>query len=73
MLDELRATTCILTGVLTDCCITITAHDAHVRKFSTWIPADCVAAKSSADTLTALLQLERVIGADVRPASGRSA
>lgn len=63
MLDELGARSLVLTGVMTDSCITMTAADAHMRKFDVWIPRDCVASGSQARTRAALLQLERVAGA----------
>ena len=63
MLDELGARSLVLTGVMTDSCITMTAADAHMRKFDVWIPRDCVASTSQARTRAALVQLERVAGA----------
>ena len=63
MLDELRAETLILTGVSADSCITMTAHDAHVRQFGVWTPCDCVASTEPSYTRAALKQLKRVAGA----------
>src|SRR4051812_26125308 len=63
MLDELGARGLILTGVMTDSCITMTANDAHMRKYDVWVPADCVASSTQARTRAALRQLERVAGA----------
>ena len=63
MLEELGARTLILTGVMTDSCITMTANDAHMRKLNVWVPRDCVASSSQARTRAALHQLERVAGA----------
>lgn len=70
MLDELGTRTCVLTGMLADACISITAHDAHVRKFGTWVPSDCIAARMPAHGRAALAQLRRVIDADTRPSNG---
>jgi nicotinamidase-related amidase len=72
MLEELGARTLILTGLSADSCITMTAHDAHVRKFALWVPRDCVAAAAPAHVRTALEQLERVTDADTRSAGIRS-
>jgi nicotinamidase-related amidase len=63
MLDELGADTLILTGVSADSCITMTAHDAHVRQFGVWTPRDCVASTELSYTRAALKQLKRVAGA----------
>ena len=63
MLDELSARSLVLTGVMTDSCITMTADDAHMRKYDVWVPSDCVASSSKARTRAALRQLERVAGA----------
>ena len=63
MLEEIGAKTLILAGVAADACITITALDAHVRKFKLWVPRDCVAAQSPAYTRAALAHLGRVADA----------
>ena len=63
MLDELGAETLILTGVSADSCITMTAHDAHVRQFGVWTPRDCVASAEVSYTRAALKQLKRVASA----------
>jgi len=60
MLDELGAETLILTGVSADSCITMTAHDAHVRQFGVWTPRDCVASAKLSYTRAALKHLKRV-------------
>jgi len=60
LLDELGVNQLILTGLVTDACITMTGHDAHVRRFKLWIPSDCVAASSARISRTALHQLARV-------------
>ena len=70
MLDELGAHSVILTGVMTDSCITMTANDAHMRKYDVWVPADCVASSTPARTRSALRQLEHVARATT--ASSRS-
>ena len=69
MLEELRAQTLILTGVSADSCITITAHDAHVRMFDVWTPRDCVASTDPAYTHEALKQLKRVAKASTLPST----
>jgi len=68
MLEELDVQSLILCGTATDACITMTAHDAHMRKFGLWVPRDCVAAKSAAITRSALAALARVTSASTEAA-----
>lgn len=70
LLAELSARTLILTGITADACITVTAHDAHIRQFDLWIPRDCVASASPNYARTALVELKRVTKA-VTAASSR--
>jgi nicotinamidase-related amidase len=70
MLDELGARSLVLTGVMTDSCIAMTANDAHMRKYDIWVPGDCVASASHARSRAALRQLERVAGATTGSSSG---
>lgn len=63
LLEELEINALALTGLVTDACITMTAHDAHVRKLKLWVPRDCVAASSDAISRVALRQLARVTSA----------
>ena len=69
MLEELRAQTLILAGVSADSCITMTAHDAHVRMFDVWTPRDCVASTDPAYTRQALGQLKRVAKVSTLPSA----
>lgn len=64
MLDELGVKTCILAGLLTDACISVTAYDAHIRRYEAWVPANCVAANTAAQSRLALAQLRRAAKAD---------
>lgn len=66
LLEELKATHLILTGVTADQCIFATAQDAYVRKFSLSIPADCVAAEKASYEKTALNHMARTLKADTR-------
>lgn len=69
LLEHLGARTLILTGLLADSCILFTAQDAHLRGYRVVVPSDCVAARSPEDHRRALRQLERGLGADIRPAA----
>jgi nicotinamidase-related amidase len=67
LLDDLGATTVILTGQSADSCIMFTAHDAYLRKLMLWVPADCVASPKPAYTRAALAHQERVLHASIAP------
>jgi nicotinamidase-related amidase len=67
LLDELGVTQLILAGLVTDICVAFTAHDAYMRKFELWIPADCSAAVSAREHHNAIDTLRRVAKARVRP------
>ena len=73
LLEELRTELLILTGTSTDSCISITAHDAHMRKFKLWIPSDCVASPKAEYSRAALAHLKRVTDASVVPSRRGSA
>jgi nicotinamidase-related amidase len=59
----------ILTGVAGNICVLFTANDAHMRRYELSIPADCVASESDHDNSWALDQMDRVLGADIRPST----
>jgi len=67
LLDELQTRTLILTGVAADACVSITAQEAHIRKFKLWVPSDCVASQSDSHTRAALVQLHRTTKASIAP------
>lgn len=69
LLDYLEVKTTILTGMATNICVLFTANDAYMRDFQLVVPRDCVAANTSEDTDYALLEMQRVLKADIRPAA----
>ena len=69
LLDELRVSRLVLTGLAADNCIMFTAHDAYLRKYALWVPADCVAAERASYERAALAHMARVTKADVRAAA----
>ena len=69
LLEELQADSLIVTGLSTDMCVFATAQDAHVRKYKLWIPSDCVAADTLEHEREALDQMQRTLGADIRPST----
>jgi nicotinamidase-related amidase len=69
LLEYLRASTLILTGVTADICVLFTANDAYMRDFNLVIPSDCVASNSPEENEHALALMERVLKADIRPSA----
>jgi nicotinamidase-related amidase len=65
LLRHLQVETLILTGLTSNSCITITAHDANMRAFDIYIPPDCSCARSEEEHGQALLQLEAMVGANL--------
>lgn len=55
LLDDLEVDRLILTGLQTDICVLFTAHDAYLRQYKLWVPADCVASEQ-AETSKAMLE-----------------
>jgi nicotinamidase-related amidase len=69
LLEHLHAGTLILTGLLADSCILLTAQEAHMRGYHVVVPADCVAARLAEDRRRALAQMRRALRADTRPST----
>lgn len=69
LLNHLQVETLILTGLTSNSCITVTAHDANMRGFDIYIPPDCSCARNAEEHAPALKALEAMAGADVRPST----
>jgi nicotinamidase-related amidase len=67
LLEHLGTRTLILTGLLADSCILLTAQEAHMRGYRVVVPADCVAARQPDDRRRALALMRRALDADTRP------
>jgi nicotinamidase-related amidase len=65
LLEHLQVETLILTGLTSNSCITVTAHDANMRGFNIFIPPDCSCARNAEEHLQALSQLKAMAGADL--------
>jgi nicotinamidase-related amidase len=70
LLQQLKISTLILTGVTTHQCVLFTAMDAHVRDYDLIIPSDCVGAPSAADNKHAFYVFSHALNAKI-VASGR--
>jgi nicotinamidase-related amidase len=66
LLEHLKISRLILTGITSDICILFTANDAYMRGYELYIPADCVAAVEKQQNDYALKYMERVLKADIR-------
>ena len=69
LLEHLRVETLVLTGLTTNSCITVTAHDANMRGFNIFVPADCSSARNPEEHRQALAQLKAMAGADITRSS----
>jgi nicotinamidase-related amidase len=63
LLQHLQVETLILTGLTSNSCISVTAHDANMRGFEIYIPPDCSCARRAEEHTQALAQLEAMAGA----------
>jgi nicotinamidase-related amidase len=67
LLEYLRVSSLILTGIAGNNCVLFTANDAYMRDFRLIVPEDCIASNSAEDNRYALGQMSGVLKADVRP------
>lgn len=70
LLQQLKISTLILTGVTSHQCVLFTAMDAHVRDYHLTIPSDCIGAANATDTRHALYVFSHALNAKIT-ASGR--
>jgi nicotinamidase-related amidase len=69
LLEYLEAKTLILTGIAGNNCVLFTANDAYMRDFHLIVPADCVVSIEVAENEYALKQIQKVLKADISPAT----
>lgn len=69
LLQHLRVETLILTGLTSNSCITVTAHDANMRGFDIYIPPDCSCARAVEEHTQALAQLRATAAVKLRRSS----
>lgn len=65
LLDQMQVRQLILTGLATDICVLMTAMDAYLRSYATWVPADCTAAESEGAQRWALQHMQGVLKCEV--------
>jgi nicotinamidase-related amidase len=67
LLRKLGATTLILCGLATNSCVVCTAHDARMRNFRLFVPADCTAAKTRREYGQAIAHIASMTDAKTSP------
>ncbi len=68
LLQQMRVRHLIVTGLATDICVQMTATDAYLRAYPTWVPADCCAAEDDASHTRALAYMQDVLKCRIEPA-----
>lgn len=69
LLAEMDTRELVICGLATDMCVQLTAADAFLREFRTWVPADCTAAEDEDAKAAALAYMASVLKCDVRPSN----
>lgn len=67
LLQYLKVSKLVLTGVAGDQCVLNTAMDAHIRDYGLWVPADATASLTPKRNQRALDHISEVLGASVAP------
>lgn len=65
LLEDLGVRRLILSGIATNLCVLMTAHDAHMRRMPLMVLSDCCAAESDFDHDVALSHLQRFCDATI--------
>jgi nicotinamidase-related amidase len=69
LLESLKVSRLVITGVTTDICVLFSAHDAYMRGYQVFVPEDCCAAIRTTYHTEALRFARRIAQADTRPAA----
>lgn len=69
LLHYLQVKALVLVGLTGNICVQFTANDAYMRDFHLFVPADCVASRTTNDNRAALKQMRTLLKADIRPSS----
>ena len=72
LLSEMQARELVICGLATDICVQLTAMDAFLRGFETWVPSDCTAAESTAAKRSALAYMASILRCDTTAAAQRT-
>jgi nicotinamidase-related amidase len=69
LLTEMQVRELVICGLATDICVQLTAMDAFLREFKTWVPSDCTAAESPAAKKASLDYMASVLKCDTSPST----
>lgn len=69
LLDQMKVHQLIVAGLATDICVQMTAMDAHLRAYATWVPADCNAAESPEAKDSAMRYMRDILKCDIHCAA----
>lgn len=67
LLIQMETKELVICGLATDMCVQLTAGDAFLRQYGTWVPADCTAAESATTKAASLAYMADVLKCDTRP------
>jgi nicotinamidase-related amidase len=67
LLEYLKVSRLVLTGVAGDQCVMTTAMDAHIRDYDVWVPADATASLTPRRNQRALDHISEALGGSVAP------
>lgn len=65
LLDHIKVSDLVITGITTDMCVLQTCHEAHIRGYKMFVPSDCTAAVKKEYHEQALEIVERTTKARV--------
>jgi len=65
LLEELKIKRLVLTGIATNLCVLMTAHDASMHRFPIIVLSDCCAAETDFDHNAVLTQLQEYFGVTI--------
>jgi nicotinamidase-related amidase len=69
LLTEMQAQDLVICGIATDICVQMTAMDAFLREYRTWVPGDCTAAESDQAKAASLAYMAGVLKCDTAPST----
>jgi nicotinamidase-related amidase len=67
LLDELKVSRVIVTGIAGNICVLFTANDAYMRGLRIFAPADCIVSNTAGENAYALRQIEQVLKGHTQP------
>ncbi len=67
LLEELKITSLIITGIAGNMCVQFTANDAFMLNYNLFIPSDCVASQTERANTLALEQMNVILKANILP------